>query len=110
MIKKQYFILSPASSVERIEEVKEKAKSYYGSKDYEETFDNVDLRKLLADILKELVNADCNGDLLLTGMSVIAMSKSDSVYVAKDWEQDDVCKVCHMLAFSHGIDLVYEPV
>lgn len=110
MEKKCYFILSPASSAERIEEVKEKAKSYYGSKDYEETSGNTDLRKLMVDVLKELANSDCNGDLLLTGMSVIAMSKSNSIYVAKDWQHDDVCKVCHMLAFSHGIDIVYEPI
>lgn len=110
MNKKRYFVLSPACLPSRTEELKQKASSYYGVKEYEEVSSNTDLRSLLMEVLKELSNADCNGDLLLTGMSIIAISKSDSVYVAKDWEQDDMCKVCHMLAFSHGLDIVYEPV
>lgn len=110
MAKKNYFILSPASDPKRVEELKEKAATYYGFKDYEEVSGNTDLHELLTIILKELSHADCNGDLLLTGMSLVAMSKSDSIYVSRDWEQDDTCKVCHMLAFSHGLDIVYEPV
>lgn len=108
MNKKRYFILSPACSPERTNELKEKAATYYGSKDYEETSGNSDLQKLLEDILKEIANADCNANLLLLGMTSIVMSKSDSVFVAKDWEEDDYCKFSHMLAFSHGIDIVYE--
>lgn len=110
MTKKQYFILTPACSPERTKELKEKAASYYGMRDYEETSGNTDLQDLLKSILKELVNADCNADLLLTGMALIVMSKSDSIYVSKDWEQEDVCKFAHILAFTHGIDIVYEPV
>lgn len=110
MNKKRYFILTPGCSPERQKELKEKAAAYYGTKDYEETSGNTDLQDLLKSILKELVNADCNADLLLTGMTLIVMSKSDSVYVSKDWEQEDVCKFAHMLAFTHGIDIVYEHV
>lgn len=110
MTKKRYFILTPGCSPERKAELESKASAYYGTKDYEPTAGNSDLSELLKDILKELANADCNADLLLTGMTVIAMSKSDSVYVAKDWEQEDICKVAHMLAFTHGIDIVYESV
>lgn len=110
MNKKRYFILTPACSPERQKELKEKAAAYYGSRDYEETSDNADLQKLLKDILKDLANADCNASLLLTGMTLIVMSKSDSVYVSKDWEQEDACKFAHMLAFTHGIDIVYESV
>lgn len=110
MNKKQYFILTSACSPERQKELKEKAAAYYGSKDYEETSDNTDLQNLLKDILKDLANADCNASLLLTGMSLIVLSKSDSIYVSKDWEQDNVCKFAHMMAFTHGLDIVYEPV
>lgn len=110
MNKKRYFILSPPSSPERTKELKEKASAYYGTKDYEETSDNEDLQKILKDILKDLANADCNASLLLTGMTLIVMSKSDSVYVSKDWEQYASCKFTHLLAFTHGVDLVYESV
>lgn len=110
MTKKRYFILTPGCSPERKEELINKASSYYGEKDYEPTSGNSDLCKLLKENLKELGNADCNADLLLTGMTIIGMSKSDSIYVAKDWEKEDLCKFAHMLAFSHGLDIVYEPV
>lgn len=110
MQKKRYFILAPASSPDRTDELKKKASSYYGSKDYEETTGNTDLKNLLKDILKELSNADCNADLLLLGITSIAISKSDSIYVSKDWEEEGTCKFAHMLAFTHGIDIVYEPV
>lgn len=110
MQKKRYFILSPACTLERTEELKRKASAYYGSKDYEPVSGNTDLKNLLKDILGDLANADCNASLLLLGMTAITMSKSDGIYVSKDWEEEDVCKFAHMLAFTHGIDIVYEPV
>lgn len=110
MNKKRYFILTPACSPERTKELKEKAAAYYGAKEYEETSGNTDLQDLLKSILKELADADCNADLLLLGMTSIVMSKSDSIYVSKDWAQEDACKFAHMLAFAHGIDIIYEPV
>lgn len=110
MNKKRYFILSPTCSPDRTKELKEKAAAYYGVKEYEETSGNTDLQDLLKRILKELANADCNADLLLLGMTLVALSKSDSIYVSKDWEKEDICKLAHMLAFGHGIDIVYEPV
>lgn len=110
MHKKQYFVLSPASSTERTEELSGKAASYYGTKDYEPSSTNSDLQKLLQDFLKELDHADCNSNLLLLGMTLVAMSKCDSIYVAADWQSDDVCKFAHMVAFSHGIDIIHEPV
>lgn len=110
MTKKRYFILTPGSTPERLAELKQKASAYYGSKDYEETSGTSDLKELLANVLKELANADCSAELLLTGMTLIAMSKSDSIYVSKDWESENICKISHMLAFTHGLDIVYESV
>lgn len=110
MSKKRYFILSPACTPDRTKELKEKASAYYGPNDGEEASGDSDSKKLLEDILKEVSNADCNANLFLLGMTLIAMSKSNSIYVSKDWEQEDLCKFAHMLAFTHGIDIVYEPV
>lgn len=108
MPKKSYFILSPASSLGRTEELRTKAAAYYGSKDYEPVSERNDLKELSQRIIKELANVDCNASLLLTGLTAVAMSKCNSVYVSNDWSSDDLCKFCHMLAFSHGLDLVYE--
>lgn len=108
MSKKSYFILSPASTSERIDALKQKASAYYGLKDYESVSERSDLAELSKKIIKELDIVDCNSCLLLTGLTIIAMSKCDSVYVSEDWDKDDLCKFCHMLAFSHGLDLVYE--
>lgn len=108
MSKKSYFILSPASMPDRSDELKTKAASYYGSKDYEPVASRSDLKELSQKIVSELADADCNSSLLLISLSIAAMSKCDSVYVADGWESDDLCKFCHMLAFSHGLDLVYE--
>lgn len=105
MSKKTYFILSPANSTDQVDQLKKSAELYFGTKNYEEVSGN-----LLTDAMKELSGDSCNRELLLIGLSTTLMSKSDAVYVAKDWEQDDVCKICHMLAFSHGIDIVYEIV
>lgn len=110
MTKKRYFILTPGCSPERKEELIKKASLYYGEKDYEPTSGNSDLGELFKNVLNELANADCNADLILIGMTALAMAKSDSIYVAKDWEKEDICKVAHMLAFTHGLDIVYEPV
>lgn len=110
MAKKRYFILTPGSTSERQAELKKKASAYYDSKDYEETSGTSDLKKLLTNVMKEFANGDCNAELLLTGMTLIAMSESDSIYVSKDWDSEDVCKISHMLAFTHGLDIVYESV
>lgn len=108
MEKKRYFILSPVSGSERTTELKTKALAYYGSKDYDLSTNTEDVRELCSKNLKELVNADANASMLLIGLTLMAMSKCDSVYIADGWDQDDVCKFCHMVAFSHGLELVYE--
>lgn len=108
MSKKQYFILSPGTDSERIAELKSKALGYYGSKDYELSTNSADVRQLCSKSLEELAGGDANASMLLTGLTIMAMSKCDSIYVASGWDRDDVCKVCHMLAFSHGLELVYE--
>lgn len=108
MTKKQYFILSPGVDPERLNELKNKALGYYGSKDYELSTNTSEVKDLCSKNLHELVNADANASMLLTGLTAMAMSKCDSIYVADGWDQDDVCKFCHMLAFSCGLELVYE--
>lgn len=108
MSKKYYFILSPNNlSNDRLLELKEKAINCYGSKDYQNFTDVPDylesLKKTISDPNKEI-----NGALFLIATAILAICQCDSVYVAKEWEDDDYCKVCHALAFSHGVDLVYE--
>lgn len=106
MLKKYYFVLSPS---ENLDELLEKASNYYGSKDY--TFIGNDA--MYYDAIKKVtapdsVNTNTNINLLFIGTMLIAMSFCDTVYVAKDWESDDICKICHALAFSHGLEIVYE--
>lgn len=107
MSKKRYFVLSPTSSYDN---TKVKAANYYGSKDYENFFDDT---SDFFDFMKEMVpykESVANAKLLAIGVEVAAMAQCDSVYVSKDWESDDICKFCHALAFSHGLDIIYEPV
>lgn len=104
MDRKYYFVLSPYDySIE----VSDKAEKYYGTKDYAK----VDEHPKFLDTIKQLINnpnAEFNVALMLIGVTAISMALSDSVYVSKNWEDDDVCKICHALAFSHGLDIVYE--
>ena len=109
MAKKRYFILSPSyDDTERMKTLREKASAYYGPKDYDEALTDPELydkvRKATSD--SEIQNAS----LLLIGITAMALAYSDSVFVANDWEEDDHCKFLHMLAFTHGIDIVYESV
>lgn len=110
MAKKRYFILSPSySNDSELNDLRKKAGSYYGKDSYEE---------LVADplvhdaIRKSIPNGSnmYNASLLLIGIMLMAIAQSDSVYVAKDWESDDACKICHAIAFSHGVDMIYESV
>lgn len=108
MSKKRYFVLSPTKTYE---ETKSKAANYYGSKDYECFFDDT---SAFSEFMKQMVpykdDSIANAKLLAIGVETTAMAQCDSVYVSKDWESDDICKFCHALAFSHGLDMVYESV
>lgn len=103
--KKSYFILSPDTVDDAI---KEKALAYYGEKDYKLVTDNEELMNAVKAAIDCNHGITCNTDLLLIGASSMSMSLSSSVYVAKNWEDSDYCKVCHALAFSHGLEIVYE--
>lgn len=105
MQKKYYLILS---SYYVDDEIRAKASTYYGSKDYECVYDNPDNVNVIKKSLENETVTDSNAELLLIGTTIIGMSLCDSIYVAKDWEQSDYCKVCHALAFSHGLEIVYE--
>ena len=101
---KYYFILSPNDMTE---DLRVKAEAYYGSKDYKYIADHPECMNAIKTSLGEH-GLHCNAKLLLIGSATIAMSMSDSIYVAKNWEDDDYCKVCHALAFSYGLEIVYE--
>lgn len=108
---KYYFVLSPSASSERSLELKEKSKMFYGSKEYIEMTESFQCTESLKNTLP---NPDEYGlfniSLMLIGVTIIAISQCDSIYVANGWEDDNYCKVCHALAFSHGVDIVYESV
>lgn len=99
---KHFFILLPPSAISRISELRENASNYYGSREYEEIKNVWET--------KPNIQADFNAALMLIGATMMAIAQCDSIYVAKGWEDDNYCKACHALAFSHGVDIVYEPV
>lgn len=109
MSKKHYFVLSPSSSTERTVELKEKAKVYYGEKDYEDVIDDPNYMSSIKNAVPN-PEIEFNVSMMLIGISVVAMSRCDSVYVAKGWDDDNYCKICHAIAFSHGVEIVYESV
>lgn len=103
--KKYYFILSPDYNAEN--RLIAKAAEYYGSKDYE----NIDADTEFWNLLGKIVDATkgrSNGSMFLIGAATLAMARCNSVYVSKNWEDDDYCKFCHALAFAHGREIVYE--
>lgn len=110
MSKKRYFILSPTySNDSEISELRIKAGSYYGKGNYEELITD----PLVHDAIRKSIpngSSEYNASLLLIGTVLMAIAQSDSVYVAKEWETDDVCRICHAIAFSHGVDMIYESV
>lgn len=109
MDKKRYFILSPSYDDDaRMKDLQGKALNYYGQKDYEPVMEDPIFHEKVRNIVGD--REDQNASLLLIGVIAMALAQCDSLYVSRDWEQDDVCKISHMLAFSHGLDIVYEPV
>lgn len=105
MTKKFYFVIAPIDAEHA--ELNAKAATYFGLKDY----DCIQNDQKSFDVFKDFLNnreGFFNANLMLIGVSGISMSLCDSVYVSKDWESDDYCKVCHALAFSHGLEIVYE--
>lgn len=110
MAKKHYFILtSDYSDDERVTKLRKKAESYYNNGGYEE----VAIDNFFTDALRKSIpngSNTYNASLLLIGSILTTIAQCDSVYVANDWEDDDICKICHMLSFSHGVDLIYESV
>lgn len=108
MSNKRYFILTKALiDSDRYKELQKKAQQYYG-KEYSNIVENeFDLKYILTGIDSD-IKREFNISLYVTGCELIAISLCDSIFIDKDWESDDVCKICHMLAFSHGVDLIYE--
>lgn len=109
MSKKRYFILSPDySDADRMKELQEKAMFHYGQKEYEQIMTDPGFQEEVHKITFERTGQ--NASLLLIGITALALAQCESLFVARDWEKDDHCKFLHMLAFSHGLDIVYEPV
>lgn len=104
MSKKYYFILAPYDAKKEIDK---KAEEYYGNVEYSNILNEPVFSTLISKAISKSYG-ECNTDMLLIGVSAIAMSMSNSVYVSKNWEQNDTCKFCHALAFSHGLEIVYE--
>lgn len=106
--KKYYFILSPYHQNE--DELRSKAASYYGERDYEPITKHPEFFSIINATIINSVDKDplVNLSLMITGVNAIAMALCDSVYISKDWATDGCCKFCHALAFSHGLDMVYE--
>ena len=110
MAKKRYFILSPSySNDSELNDLRKKVASYYGKDNYEELLTD----PLVHDAIRKSIpngSNEYNASLLLVGTLLMVIAQSDSVYVAKGWETDDVCKICHAIAFSYGVDMIYESV
>lgn len=105
MLKKCYFVIAPINADQS--ELNAKAASYFGSKDY----DCIQNDQKTFDAIKAFLDdreGSFNANLMLIGVSGISMALCDSVYISKDWERDEYCKICHALAFSHGLEIVYE--
>lgn len=100
---KYYYVLSP---YDRQDELIENASKYY-TDEYKMVIENPEFINSFKKAFDEHKDS-FNISLMLTGATLIAMSYCNSVYVSKDWENDDICKICHALAFSHGLDIVYE--
>lgn len=109
MNKKRYFILSPTYDDDaRMRELMEKAMKHYGQKDYEQVMTDLAFHENVRNMISD--RSGQNVSLLLIGITAMALAQCESVFVASDWEKDDHCKFLHMLAFSHGLEIVYEPV
>lgn len=109
MNKKRYFILSPTYFDDgRMKDLQEKAKDHYGHEDYEMVMEDPVFHDKVRKMTSE--RNDQNASLLLIGITAMALAQCESVFVASDWEKDDHCKFLHMLAFSHGLEIIYEPV
>lgn len=109
MDKKRYFILSPSYNDDvRMKDLQGKALNYYARKDYEHVMIDPIFHEKVRNIVTDRENQ--NASLLLIGITAMALAQCDSLYVSRDWEKDDHCKFIHLLAFSHGLDIVYEPV
>lgn len=111
---KTFIVLAPISyDSSKLKELSDKAKKYYGEKDYSEYKVNDRTSNRIKDLMKDLITSnskECNGLLFLIGVNAILTSQVDSVYFSKDWEKDDLCKCIHFLLFNHGVDIHYEPV
>lgn len=108
--KKLYFVITPSySDPNRYLDVRKNAENYYGSKDYAPYSGKNASLDIINDFVKDYATDSANADMLLTGLTILTISRVNSIYFAKDWKDDDVCKFCHLMAFKHGLEIVYEP-
>lgn len=110
MSKKRYFIVTPIyKQASRYSKVRAAARSYYGDREYEPLPLRTEVSDLISNFIRGHSTDKCNSDMLMAGLTLAAMSEADSVYFAKDWENDDASKFCHLMAFKYGLEIAYEP-
>lgn len=108
-MKKRYLVITPLyDNADSYVEARNVARAYYGDKDYEPLSIVGDRIETVKNVVNEPGTGECNADMLISGLTLIFMSQVSSVYFSKDWEQDDYCKFCQLMAFKHGLDIVYE--
>lgn len=107
MSKKYFFVLSSSKDITSEQSAIQKATAYYGTKDYSYVGEDPKFWKCLKTTFEKF-DGETNLDMLLLGTAVLAMSLCDSIYVCKDWEETDICKTCHAIAFAHGLEIIYE--
>lgn len=106
---KTYMVLAPVDyNTDRLKVLKKTAKSYFGEKDYHEYSPSEETRLLISKLMVNNTKMECISSLFMLGIEAILVSQVDSVYFAKDWDQDDLCIMLQMLAFKHGVDVRYE--
>lgn len=109
-MKKYVIVASPdiTADSERMKSLRDKAKGYYGEKEYSVKDYNPSVLKVLKELAKD--GDDCNANLFILGVQLVIISQVDSVYFSSDWESSEFCKDVHLLCFKYGIDIRYEPV
>lgn len=105
MNKKYYTIIS---SKKVTDELREKVANYYGEKEYADISDNPEFRKFMDSLRDNIVPGMCKAQLVNIGIASIMMSYADSAYFTSEWNDDDVCRLCHAMAFAYGLDVAYE--
>lgn len=102
--KKNYFVITADDQKERLFE---KAAAYFGTADWQPVTDRADLMEAIKNAVTTTGDL-FNAELMLVGIAALAMSFCQCVYISKDWDSDNYCRFCQTLAFSYGLEIVYD--